>query len=79
MAFPAQAIKGVVVPDSQSEEDKASNFYREIEAFNLQFTMRAEPLGVGFGKPFYRPAPMPDISSSSSGSTSRTTRCSGCG
>ena len=62
VAFPAQAIKGVVAPDSQSEEDKASNFYREIEAFNLQFTMRAEPLGVGFGKPFYRPAPMPDIS-----------------
>ena len=41
---------------------RASNLYRDIEAFNLQFTMRAEPLtGVGFGKPFYRPAPMPDI------------------
>jgi hypothetical protein len=63
VSFPAQAIKGVIAPGEISEQDAASNLYRDIEGFNLQYTMRAEPLaGVGFGKPFYRPAPMPDIS-----------------
>ena len=62
VAFPAQAIKGVIAPGTLNEEDQASNLYRDIEAYNLQYTIRAEPLtGVGFGKPFYRPAPMPDI------------------
>ena len=62
VAFPAQAIKGVVAPDALSEEDQSSNLYRDIETFNLQFTMRAQPFGVGFGEKFYRPAPMADIS-----------------
>lgn len=62
-AFPAQAIKGVIAPGDLSEQDQSSNLYRDIEAYNIQFTMRAQPLtGVGFGQPFYKPAPMPDIS-----------------
>ena len=43
--------------------DASSDLYREIENFDLVYTIRAEPLtGVGFGKPFYQPAPLPDIS-----------------
>lgn len=61
--FPAQAVKTVVSPDQASEKDQSSNLYRDIENFNLSFTIRAEPvLGQGFGRPFLRPLPLPDIS-----------------
>ena len=40
----------------------SSDAYRELENFDLVNTIRSERLtGVGFGKPFYQPAPLPDI------------------
>ena len=62
--FPAQAVKGVVAPEQASAADASSDLYREIEKFDLWATIRADPLaGQGFGKPFLRPLPLPDISS----------------
>jgi O-antigen ligase len=61
--FPAQAIKTVIAPGSVPEEDQSSDAYRDIENYDLYFTIRSEPLtGVGFGQRFYRPIPLPDIS-----------------
>jgi O-Antigen ligase len=62
-AFPAQAIKTIIAPESASAEDQSSDLYRIIEAYDLNFTIRTNPLlGLGFGQPFYRPVPLPDIS-----------------
>jgi hypothetical protein len=62
--FPAQAIKTVVAPDEATEKDQSSDLYREIERFDLHYTIRDAPLtGQGFGQPFLRPVPLPDISS----------------
>lgn len=61
--FPAQAVKTVVAPESLSVEDQQSDQYRLIENFNLRWTIRSSPLlGLGFGQPFLRPIPLPDIS-----------------
>jgi hypothetical protein len=63
LGFPAQAIKTVIAPDSLGDRDASSNLYREIEARNIWFTLRTDPLrGVGFGQPFYRIYQLPDIS-----------------
>lgn len=59
----AQAIKSVIAPESLSAADYSSNLYRQIEAFDLWFTIRADEVrGVGFGQPFYQVIPLPDIS-----------------
>ncbi len=61
--FPAQAIKTIVASDQISEEDRGSGLYRQIENFDLNFTIRSAPLtGLGFGREFYRPIALPDIS-----------------
>ncbi len=61
--FPAQAVKTVVAPDQVSDADASSNVYRDIEKYDLWATIRADPLdGQGFGRPFLRPIPLPDIS-----------------
>jgi O-antigen ligase len=63
VGFGARAVKTVFSPNEVSERDSASDIYRAIENFDLVSTIRAEPLtGVGFGKPFHQPAPLPDIS-----------------
>ena len=63
IGFPAQAIKSIVAPAQASPEAQSSDLYRLIEANDVNFTIRAEPItGIGFGRPFYRPIPLPDIS-----------------
>lgn len=63
IGFPAQAVKTVIAPGSASAEDISSNLYREIEAYDLNATIRADPVaGFGFGRAFLRPRPLPDIS-----------------
>lgn len=62
-AFPAQAVKSVIAPDDLDDADRGSSQYREIENFDLHATIRSSPVtGIGFGHPFHRPAPLPDIS-----------------
>ncbi len=63
IAFPAQAVKTVVAPDSLGAADQSSDQYRDIENYNLNYTIRADPIaGQGFGRPFLRPIPLADIS-----------------
>ena len=63
IGLPAQAVKTVLVPDDQTAADRSSDLYRKIEAFNVWFTIRSNPfIGVGFGKKFYRPISLPNIS-----------------
>jgi O-antigen ligase len=61
--FPAQAIKSVVAPESTSERNQSSDYYRVIERLNINETIRSSPvLGIGFGQPFLRPYYLADIS-----------------
>jgi hypothetical protein len=54
----------VIAPGQASAADQSSDVYRTLESLNLSATVRASPiLGIGFGQPFYRPYPLPDISS----------------
>lgn len=63
VGFPAQAIKSIIAPGAASATDQDSDLYRLIESFDLWFTIRTDPLlGLGFGQPFYRPIPLPEIS-----------------
>ena len=63
IGLPATAVKTALFPGQLDEADQRSNFYRELEAYNLWFTIRVNRLfGVGFGHPFLVVRPMPDIS-----------------
>ena len=60
--FPAQAIKSVIAPDSVSERNQSSDDYRIAEKIDIVATIRSSTiLGIGFGHPFLRPVPLPDI------------------
>lgn len=60
IAFPVQAVKSSISPESASAADRSSDLYRMIESYNLIFTIRSDPFkGIGFGRPFYRPIPLP--------------------
>jgi hypothetical protein len=62
-AFPAQAVRTVIAPNSASAKDRSSDLYRLAEAFDLTMSIRSDPLfGFGFGRAFLRPIPLPDIS-----------------
>jgi hypothetical protein len=64
IGFPAQAMKTVIAPEQLDEADQSSDLYRILENLDVHATIRAEPvLGLGFGQRFYRPYPLPDISS----------------
>ena len=63
LGFAAQAIKSVIAPGQLSEADRSSDVYREFERYDLWYTIRSDPLrGLGFGRQFYQPIPLPDIS-----------------
>jgi hypothetical protein len=63
IGFGAQAVKGVIAPGQLSADDRSSDLYRQIEAFDVWYTIRSNELfGVGFGHQFLRPATLPDIS-----------------
>lgn len=62
-AGPARAVLSIINPSSADARDAASNLYRDIENYDLKFTVKQNPiLGMGFGIPFLRPIPLPDIS-----------------
>lgn len=61
--LPATAVKTVFFPGQLPLADQRSNLYREIEAYNLWFTIRSSPItGFGFGHQFLVIRRMPDIS-----------------
>ena len=55
---PARAVVTVFYPDPT---EAASNLYRDIEDYDLKYTLRLNPLGMGFGKEFLQPIPLPNI------------------
>ncbi len=57
---PARAVVSVFRPDPT---DAASNLYRDIEDYDLKYTVKLNPMGLGFGKPFLQPILLPDLSS----------------
>ncbi|HJT59400.1 MAG TPA: O-antigen ligase family protein [Ktedonobacteraceae bacterium] len=59
---PARAILSIVNPSSADARDASSNLYRIIEDYDLKYTVKQNPLGMGFGRPFLEPIPLPDIS-----------------
>ncbi|MBO0777499.1 MAG: O-antigen ligase family protein [Ktedonobacteraceae bacterium] len=59
-AQPARALVSVFQPDVNSS-DYQSNLYREIENYDLRYTISRNPLGAGFGKQFEQPIPLPNI------------------
>lgn len=58
LAEPARAIISFYHPDPR---DAASNLYRDIENYDLQYTVKLNPLGLGFGKQFLQPILLPNI------------------
>lgn len=56
---PARAVVSVFRPDPN---DAASNLYRTIEDYDLKYTVKLNPMGLGFGKPFLQPVLLPDLS-----------------
>ncbi len=58
LAEPARAILSFYRPDPR---DAASNMYRNIENSDLVYTVKQNPLGLGFGKEFLQPIPLPNI------------------
>jgi hypothetical protein len=55
-------VKSVVAQEDQSERDRSSDIYRDLETMNIVFTIRASPItGIGFGHAFYKPFPLPPI------------------
>jgi nitrate reductase NapE component len=56
---PARAIVSVFRPDPS---DASSNLYRAIEDYDLIYTVKLNPMGLGFGKPFLQPILLPDVS-----------------
>jgi hypothetical protein len=65
IAEPARALMSIVNPGTADVRDLNSNMYRGIEDYDLKYTARLNlPLGLGFGKPFSQPLPLPDVSAS---------------
>jgi len=63
VGFPAQAVKVVIAPGSISASDRGSDVYRQLENYDLNFTIREAPVtGLGFGHPFLQPVTLPNIS-----------------
>jgi len=60
VSSPARAIVSVFHPDPT---DASSNLYRQIEDYDLKYTVQLNPMGLGFGKPFLQPILLPDLSS----------------
>jgi O-antigen ligase len=62
LGLPASAVKSVFFTSQLDAADQSSNLYRDLEAINVWYTIRASPvLGQGFGQPFIVVAPMPNI------------------
>lgn len=61
MAQPARAIRSQIDPNSR---DESSDDYRTIEKYDVMQTIRwNQTFGVGFGRPFAQPQPLPDLQS----------------
>jgi hypothetical protein len=61
---PARGFKAVFLSAETSERDRGSNDYRVTESRNLWYGIKNGPfIGIGFGLPYPKPYPMPDLTS----------------
>ena len=60
LALPAQKIKSIFVKQEGTADD-GSNEWRKMELINLRATIRASPLGIGFGQKYLVVVPYADI------------------
>jgi len=59
-AAPAHAVVSVFNQNNPSDPSYSSNLYREVENFDVEYTVMQSPLiGFGFGKAFLQPVPLP--------------------
>lgn len=61
-AAPVASLKSVIAPGQARTEAASSTRYRMIEDYDLARTVRAHPLGTGFGHPYETVVKPPDIS-----------------
>jgi hypothetical protein len=60
-ALPARSIMGVFDPAAGDSRYASSNLYRDYEDYDLKFTAKQYPLGLGFGKAFLQPKPLESV------------------
>ena len=60
IAMPAQKVKSMFV-QQEGTADNESNEWRKLELINLKATVRAYPLGIGFGNQYLIVVPYADI------------------
>jgi hypothetical protein len=61
---PARAFQTVFQSDSLNGRDRESDNYRRIETSNIWLNIKANVAqGIGFGRPYAKPIPQPDLSS----------------
>jgi O-Antigen ligase len=58
---PARSIISVFNPSATDVRDINSNLYRDMENFDLTYTVKQHPFGLGFGKSFLQPQPLTSI------------------
>jgi hypothetical protein len=62
LAQPIRAVRGIVSPETLSDRDRLSNFWRDIENANIAFTLRETPfIGVGLGQQYFFVAEPPAL------------------
>ena len=58
LGWPAQQVKSILFEDKtlMTSRNYSSNYYREVEKYNIEFTIRDSPVtGIGFGVPYATP------------------------
>ncbi len=58
LAMPIQQVRSIF---EEGENEDTSNIYRKIENYNVEQTIRQNPLGVGFGKKYLILIPLPEV------------------
>jgi O-antigen ligase len=58
---PARSVIGIFDPSKGDKRDANSNLYRAYEDYDLKYTAKQNPLGLGFGRPFLQPKPLTSV------------------
>lgn len=61
---PVRSFRTVFDSGSLNNRDRTSDEYRRVETLNVWWNIQAHPVdGIGFGVPYAKPAPFPDLTS----------------
>jgi hypothetical protein len=58
---PARSVIGIFDPSKGDSRAANSNLYREYEDYDLKYTAKENPLGLGFGREFLQPKPLVSV------------------